>query len=207
VLPAIGRFHVWRDVRPNVVIRIVTAIGGHGTGLPVDSTPDDPTLPFGSSFPRRSPQPPGRRRTMTRIVHVLAASLVLVFLSAGHAAAQPSSEESISVWADVFATGNMMDVAVYTVPAGKQLIIDNVSMHADVPAGELVIGASINLPAPHIFVVTSQGTSDLRSYFAAAQSTRIVVGANETIVFRVRRSNHGTGGYAFVAIAGRLLKS
>lgn len=144
---------------------------------------------------------------MKRIVHIAAASLVLLFLSAGHAAAQPSGEEPISVWADTFDTSNQMDFAVYTVPPGKQLIIDNVSLHVHVPAGEPVIGALINLPSPHVFVVASQGTSGNRSYYAAGQSTRIVVDANQTIVFRVIRSDNGTGGYAFVALAGRLVKS
>jgi hypothetical protein len=144
---------------------------------------------------------------MTRIVHIAAASFVLLLLSTGPAAAQPSAEESINVWADTFDTTNQMDFAVYTVPAGKQLIIDNVSLHADVPAGEQVIGANINLPSPHIFVVSNQGTSGNRTYYAAGQSTRIVFGSNQTIVFRVTRSHNGTGGYAFVALAGRLVKN
>ena len=144
---------------------------------------------------------------MKKFAHLAGVCLVLLFLSAGHAAAQPASEESINVWSDAFSNSRQVDITVYTVPAGKQLIIDNISMRADVPAGEQVTGANINLPAPHIFVVSSQGTSDDRGYYAAGQATRIVVGPNQTIVFRVTRSHYGTGAYVFVSLAGRLVKN
>jgi hypothetical protein len=143
---------------------------------------------------------------MKRIIHIGVASLAILCLSAAGAAAQPSAEEAINVWADTVAQANQVDLVVYTVPPGKQLIIDNVSLRATVPNGERVISANMNLPAVHFFVVTGQGSDGSRNYFTAAQRTSIVVGPNQTIVFRVERNNQGTPANVVVALAGRLIK-
>lgn len=142
---------------------------------------------------------------MKRITYAGLASLLFLFAAAAPSAAQPSSEESINVWADTLDSTNQVDLAVYTVPPGKQLIIDYLSMRSYVPAGELVVSAGMNLPYVHFLTVNSQGATENRSYFASAQKTRIVVEPNQTIAFRVERSNHGTPAYVTVAIAGRLV--
>jgi hypothetical protein len=144
---------------------------------------------------------------MQRFVRILSVSLGVLTLAAAGAAAQPVSEEPVNLLATTSSTSNQMNVAVFAVPAGRQLIIDYVSIRAQVPYGETVNSAFMNLPNVHYFVVSGQGT-DLgnRSVFAAASSTRIVVGSGKTIVFRVERDGVGTTGFLSAAIAGRLVK-
>jgi hypothetical protein len=46
--------------------------------------------------------------------------------------------EPVNVFLNQHGMSNQMDVAVFTVPAGKRLIIDYLSLSARVPAGERV---------------------------------------------------------------------
>ncbi len=142
---------------------------------------------------------------MRRHIHIGAAVFVFLFCSVAIAAAQPSSEEEVNILAETFDQTNQVDLQVFTVPAGKQLIIEYVSLRARVPAGETVNSALLNLPHVHFFVVAAQGTIGNQSFFTAAQNTRIVIGAGQRVVFRAERSNHGTTALVSATIAGRLV--
>jgi hypothetical protein len=147
-------------------------------------------------------------REMRRNMQICAAGLLFLFFSASLAVAQPSPEEAVNVFASVRSSSNQMDVSVFTVPAGKQLIIEYVSLRALVPAGETVNSAFLNTPHVHFFVVANQGRDiSNQDVFTAAQSVRIVVEAGQTIRFRAERNNFGTTGFLTGTVAGTLVRT
>ena len=66
--------------------------------------------------------------------------------------------EQVNAFHQVAGTTNQLDNTVFTIPAGKRLVLDFVSAKADVPASQSVSAIFINLPVVHYLVVASQGT-------------------------------------------------
>jgi hypothetical protein len=118
--------------------------------------------------------------------------------------------EPVNARNTVTGTTNQTDNFVYTIPAGKRLIIDYVSARATVQAGESVSGIFISFPVVHFFVVVSQGP-DIggENVFTAAQSLRVVLGpfAEPTpIRMRMEKNVGGTTSIFAATLAGQLVE-
>jgi hypothetical protein len=124
-------------------------------------------------------------------------------------AVSPSVPEPINASNAVTSQSNQVDNHVFTIPAGKRLVVDYVSARALVSTGESVSSILINLPIVHFFVVATQG-SDLfgRSVFTAAQSLRVSIGpfpVPRDFVVRMERNTSGTDAILAVTLAGELV--
>jgi hypothetical protein len=139
-------------------------------------------------------------------MQICAAGLLLLFFSAVVTAQPPQEQEAVNVFETVTSVGNQIVVPVFTVPAGKQLIIEYVSLRAVVPAGETVNSAFLSTPHVHFFVVANQGSNGSQNIFTAAQSLRIVINAGETIRFRAERDNYGTTAIVAATLAGTIVR-
>jgi hypothetical protein len=116
--------------------------------------------------------------------------------------------EPVNVLASTSSMSNQIDVAVFTVPVGKRLIIEYLSLSAEVPAGQRVTGFLINLPVVHFFVVFPQGRNITGSdVFTAAQALRVVIEPGQTIRVRAERDAFGTNARLAVTLAGTLVNT
>jgi len=119
--------------------------------------------------------------------------------------------QPVNVFNTVSSESNQVDNHVFTIPAGKRLLIEYVSARGAVPAGDSVSGVHINLPVVHVFAVTAQGTNiSGMSVFTAAQSLRTTIGpfpGATDVVVRMDRNKFGpgTGASLLVTLAGQLL--
>ena len=148
---------------------------------------------------------------MTRLSAALTSSLVLgltwVLLSPTSASAQLDGEPvNVFVWTN--STSNQINVDVFTVPLGKRLIIEYLSLSAEVPAGQRVTRFLINLPVVHLFVVFPQGRNLFdRDVFTAAQALRVVIEPGQTIQVRAERNAYSTQAWLLVTLAGMLVNA
>jgi hypothetical protein len=119
------------------------------------------------------------------------------------------AEEPVNAFMMVTGQSNQVNNPVFTIPAGKRLVVDYMSAKAEVPAGETVSGIHINLPVVHFFLVLAQGADIFgKSVFTAAQDLRIALGpfANpRDVVVRMERNKFGTPAILGVTLAGTLV--
>ena len=150
----------------------------------------------------------------SQALHLLTLGTVIVVLlacSGGSMAVSPNAPEPINASNTVTSQTSQVDNPVFTIPAGKRLVVDYVSAKGLVPAGESVSSISINLPVAHFFVVATQGTDQFgKSVFTAAQSLRATIGpfpVPTDVVVRMERKMFGAGTEAALAVtlAGQLL--
>ncbi|WP_164002298.1 hypothetical protein [Pyxidicoccus caerfyrddinensis] len=163
------------------------------------------------------------RRQTPRLLWVGGPLLVVLAVTSGSAVAQPpqvtnpspaataTAAEPVNAFKQVSSASNQTDNHVFTIPAGKRLVIDYVSAEGEVPAGDSVSGIHINNPVVHFFVVSDQGTDiNGKSVFAAAQSFHATLGPFSRptdVVIRMERRTFGPGNEATLAVslAGSLL--
>jgi hypothetical protein len=124
-------------------------------------------------------------------------------------AVSSNAPEPINASNGLTSQSNQVDNPVFTIPAGKRLVVDYVSARGLVPAGESVSSMFINLPVVHFFVVATQG-SDIsgKSVFTAAQSLRVTIGpfpVPRDVVVRMERNAFGTDASLAVTLAGELV--
>ena len=134
---------------------------------------------------------------------------VILACSRGSMAASPNAPEPINASHAVTSQTSQVDNPVFTIPAGKRLVVDYVSARGLVPAGESVSSISINLPVVHFFVVATQGSDQFgKSVFTAAQSLRVTIGpfpVARDVVVRMERNTSGTDAIFAVSLAGELV--
>ncbi len=147
-----------------------------------------------------------------RALHLLTLAMVIVVLlacSGGSMAVSPNAPEPINVSNTVTSQTSQVDNPVFTIPAGKRLVVDYVSARGSVPAGESVSSISINLPVAHFFVVATQGADQFgKSVFTAAQSLHVTIGpfpVQRDVVVRMERNAFGTEAILAVTLAGELV--
>src|SRR5215831_95123 len=149
-----------------------------------------------------------RRQALYLLMLVAVIAMVLA-CSRASMAVSPNVPEPINAFNEVTSQGNQVDNRVFTIPAGKRLVVDYVSAKGLVPAGESVSSIFINLPVVHFFVVATQGTDQFgRSVFTAAQSLRATMGpfpVQRHVVVRMERNAFGTEAILAVTLAGELL--
>lgn len=163
------------------------------------------------------------RRQTRRLLALGWPILVGLAVISGPTAAQPSqvttssqaasvtSDQPVNVFKQVSSSSNQTDNTVFTIPAGKRLVIDYLSAKGTVPAGDSVSGIHINNPAVHFFVVTSQGPDiNGKRVFATAQSIHATLGpfpSPTNVVVRMERNLFGSGNEATLAVslAGTLM--
>jgi hypothetical protein len=148
-------------------------------------------------------------RQALHLLTLVTVIVVILACSGGSMAVSPNEPESINVFNAVISQSSQVDAPVFTIPAGKRLVVNYVSAKGLVPAGESVSSISINLPIAHFFVVATQG-SDLfgKSVFTAAQSLRATIGpfpVQRDVVVRMERSAAGTDASLSVTLAGELV--
>lgn len=118
--------------------------------------------------------------------------------------------EPVNAFNSVTSISNQVFNTVYTIPAGKQLIIEYISCKATVPVGETVNSFLINNPVVHFLVATPQATDvSGDSTFAAAQHLRVVIGPfadPRNVVVRMERNNFNTSATFHATLAGRLVE-
>jgi hypothetical protein len=149
------------------------------------------------------------RRHALHLQTVVTVIVVILACSGGSMAASPNAPEPINASNAVTSQTSQVDNPVFTIPAGKRLVVDYVSARGLVPAGESVSSVSINLPVLHFFVVATQG-SDLfgKSVFTAVQSLRVTIGpfpVPRDVVVRMERNAFGTDASLAVTLAGELV--
>ncbi|QSQ19788.1 hypothetical protein JY651_31450 [Pyxidicoccus parkwayensis] len=160
---------------------------------------------------------------MRSLLPVGGALLVVLALISGPAVAQPSQvatpssaaattpAEPVNAFKQISSASNQTDNHVFTIPAGKRLVIDYVSAKGEVPAGDSVSDIHLNNPVVHFFVVSTQGTDiNGKSVFSAAQSLHVTLGPfprPTDVVVRMERRTFGPGNEATLAVslAGSLL--
>jgi hypothetical protein len=151
-------------------------------------------------------------REVRQLLMTVGVVVVMVLGLAGGAVAAPPTGP-IDVNAFVAATGasNQVNNLVFTVPAGKRLVIEYVSAKGVVPFGDSVSGIHINNPIVHFLVVTPQGVDIFgKNVFTAAQTLHTAIGpfavATDVIV-RMERNTFGPGTDASlsVTLAGQLV--
>ncbi|XXF75324.1 hypothetical protein P2318_19880 [Myxococcaceae bacterium GXIMD 01537] len=163
------------------------------------------------------------RRQTLRLLALGGPLLVVLAVISGPTVAQPSqltspsqaaavtSAQPVNVFKQVSSSSNQTDNTVFTIPAGKRLVIDYLSAKCEVPAGDSVSGIHINNPVVHFFVVTSQGTDiSGKRVFATAQDFQATLGpfpGPTNVVIRMERNLFGSGNEATLAVslAGTLL--
>ena len=140
----------------------------------------------------------------------IASQLMMVFASPSPAVTVVP-RESVNAFKQVPGTSNQVFNSVFTIPAGKRLLIEYVSAKGTVPAGDEVFGIHINNPVVHFFVVSDQGT-DLfgKKVFTAAQPLRATIGPfvePTDVVVRMERKKFGQEFPAELAVtlAGQLV--
>lgn len=96
---------------------------------------------------------------------------------------------------------SLVDVA--TVPAGKRLVIEFVSVNAQIPAGQRMTGISLMAPRQFYLLVNEQPPSaGGDAIFRAVQQLRLYASSGSTVQIGVFRSgNSGTGQFQ-VALSG-----
>lgn len=143
---------------------------------------------------------------MRRSNPMMLAAAMYALLWAATAHAQPVTEEPVNVFVSTSTQSNQMDITAFTVPTGKRLIIEYISLRARVPAGQTVTEFFMNRPHVHFFVVSKQGTDiSGRDVFTAAQDARIILKAGDTIVFRAQRNAFGNTAFLDAAFAGKMV--
>jgi hypothetical protein len=149
------------------------------------------------------------RRQALSLLMFVAVIVVIIACSGGSMAVSPNVPEPINAFNVVTSQSNQVDSLVFTIPAGKRLVVDYVSAKGVVPAGESVSSVFINLPILHFFVVATQGGDLLgKSVFTAAQSLRATIGpfpVPRDVVVRMERNTFGTDASLAVTMAGKLV--
>ena len=100
-------------------------------------------------------------------------------------------------------------VNVYTVPAGKRLVIENVSAHMRVLAGAFVVvsvhtsvgGAASEAEVPMVY----QGTFGREAHFSATQNMRLYADPNTAVTISYSRSTTDTTGKVTLGFSGYLV--
>jgi len=88
-------------------------------------------------------------------------------------------------------------------PAGKELVIEFVTINALIPTGENLWSASINR---NPLVIVPQGdVGSGNDAFTASQQVRLYVSSQESILFIVSRNTTAGGGVVGVTISGYLV--
>src|SRR5262245_18383652 len=123
-------------------------------------------------------------------------------------AVSPNAPEPINVSNAVASQSNQVDTPVFTIPAGKRLVVDYVSARALEPAGESVL--ILQPPAHTLLRRGFDPRADLqgRSVFTAAQSLRAAIGpfpVQRDVVVRMERSAFGTPAILAMTLAGELV--
>jgi hypothetical protein len=98
---------------------------------------------------------------------------------------------------------------VYTVPAGKRLVIENVSAHIRVLTGAFVVvrvntsvgGAFSEAEVPLVF----QGTFGREAHFSATQNMRLYADPNTAVTISYFRSTTDTTGKVTLGFSGYLV--
>jgi len=149
-----------------------------------------------------------RRQALYLLMLVAVIAMVLA-CSRASMAVSPNVPEPINAFNEVTSQGNQVDNRVFTIPAGKRLVVDYVSAKGLVPAGESVSSIFINLPIVHFLVVATQGGDIFgKSVFTAAQSLRVTIGpfaVPRDVVVRMERNMSGTDASLAVTLAGELV--
>jgi hypothetical protein len=155
--------------------------------------------------------PTGMTRLSAALVSAALASSLLLGLTwvpvlVPTSASAQLDGEPVNAFVVTVSLANQIDVDVFTVPVGKRLIIDYLSLSAEVPAGQRVTGFLINLPVVHFFVVFPQGRNiSGRDVFTTAQALRVVIEPGKTVRVRAERNASGTNALLWVALAGTLV--
>jgi hypothetical protein len=103
-------------------------------------------------------------------------------------------------------------IDVYTVPDGKRLVAQHVSVHALLGTGnlysaELQDGVPFG-PHIHDLVVTAQGNDNLgRNVFTASEEVSFVLEPGATLGVVVRRDSEGEGGFIQASVSGYLVSA
>jgi hypothetical protein len=97
---------------------------------------------------------------------------------------------------------------VYTVPAGRRLVVDFVSSEAVVPRGQIVNGVFVCVQATdsrvcHVIGSTSHGPLGGLDVFIASQQMELFVGPGQELF--VNAASDATSGDAFVSFTGHLV--
>ena len=149
------------------------------------------------------------RRQALHLLTLVTVIVVILACSGGSMAVSPNEPEPINVFNAVTSQTSQVDNPVFTIPAGKRLVVNYVSAKGVVPAGESVSSILINLPIVHFFVVATQGADQFgRSVFTAAQSLRATIGpfpVQRDVVVRMERNASGTDASLAVTLAGELV--
>jgi hypothetical protein len=149
------------------------------------------------------------RRQSLRLLALGGAIIGVLTSTNGSAAAPPPIP--VNALNTVVSASNQVDNPVFTIPAGKVLIIEYVSAKGTVPTGDSVSDIHLDRPVVHFLTVTSQGTDILgKRVFTAAQSLRTVIGPFSVpidVVVRMERNTFGPGSEATlsVTLAGQLV--
>ncbi len=100
-------------------------------------------------------------------------------------------------------------VNMYTVPAGKRLVIENVSAHMRVLAGAFVrvsVHTSVGGAASEAEVpMVPQGTFGRESHFSATQNMRLYADPNTAVTLSYSRSTTDTTGKVTLGFSGYLV--
>jgi len=100
-------------------------------------------------------------------------------------------------------------VNMYTVPAGKRLVIENVSAHMRVLAGAFVrvsLHTSVGGAASEAEVpMVPQGTFGRESHFSATQNMRLYADPNTAVTLSYSRSTTDTTGKVTLGFSGYLV--
>jgi hypothetical protein len=101
-------------------------------------------------------------------------------------------------------------IELFTVPSGKRLVVEHISVNALLGAGDLY-SADVQSGAPfgptiHNLVIHAQGTDNLgRGVFTASQEIRFAMEEGETLAVVVRRDTDGLGGFTEATVSGYLV--
>jgi len=158
--------------------------------------------------------------------HLIVATAALIVLAAlsltnvGRVAAQQTIRDQeyaarnavqASVAANIAAGSfHVIGVEVFTVPLMKRMVIENVSFHTALPAGQNLHSARLatvlNGLTQHQLVVVPQGTDSVgQQIFVGSQAVRLYADAGSTVEFSYHRSGSVGSPQGSVAISGYLV--
>jgi hypothetical protein len=110
--------------------------------------------------------------------------------------------------------GSICDVTITTVPAGKRLIIEHVSVLGQMTTGQKMITAYI-VPRlqgfndqKHYLTISGQGTDDINGidYYVASEQVRLYADPGpEVFGFAIRNTNSGISSFVHFVISGYLV--
>lgn len=121
---------------------------------------------------------------------------------------QPFQASAHSVMAGA-TNGDFQTIAF--VPAGKRLVIENISANGRVPAGQPFLNLHISTNVAnggskaHYLVMSQQGSVGNTTWFAASQQVRLYADPGTSVTFSVFRVAAGPEGVVDVTISGYLI--